>query len=121
MADIERPLSPHLQIYKPQVTSIMSILQRLSGVALFFGLLVLSWGIYAIAQQESERFFAFASSLIGQVFFFGIAWAFIYHLMNGFRYLVWSTGICIRMVSVKASGMVLFPMSLIVTALLWFY
>lgn len=89
-----RPLSPHLQVYKPQLTSITSILHRISGVVLSVGLLYLVCWLIAAAegQEEFDRLQDFNGSFIGRLLLFGWSSAFFYHLLNGMRHLAWDAG-----------------------------
>lgn len=94
MTPVERPLSPHLQIYKPQLTSVLSITHRVMGLALSIGSIFLVW--WLVAAATSERAFAraqwFFGSWLGLLLLFGWTFAFFYHLCNGIRHLVWDTG-----------------------------
>lgn len=90
----ERPLSPHLQVYRWQVQMVTSILHRATGVVLAVGLLGLVWGLLALAAGP-ERWAAFAAcagSPFGKVVLFGFSWALAYHLINGIRHLVQDAG-----------------------------
>ncbi len=90
----ERPLSPHLQVYKWQVQMVTSILHRATGMALAVGMLAMVWGLLALAGGP-ERWDAFAAcvgSPLGQVVLFGFAWSLAYHLINGIRHLVQDAG-----------------------------
>src|SRR4029450_218052 len=104
MADLEtgvttgeartRPLSPHLQIYRPTLTMMMSIVHRITGAALFFGTLLLVWWVGAAASGAN----AYATvqwvmeTLIGRLILFGYTWALIHHMLGGIRHLIWDTG-----------------------------
>ena len=97
MADVNRghrPLSPHLQIYKPMLTTLMSILHRLTGAALYFGTLLLAWWLIAAASGESYYNFVtdLAGSFVGRLILFGYTWALIHHLLGGIRHFIWDTG-----------------------------
>ena len=89
-----RPLSPHLQIYKPIPTMVMSIVHRITGVALYFGTLVVAW--WLIAASTSESYFDFVQTFIGTWFgrliLFGFTWALMHHMLGGIRHLIWDTG-----------------------------
>jgi succinate dehydrogenase / fumarate reductase cytochrome b subunit len=89
-----RPLSPHLQIYKPILTMVMSILHRLTGIALYAGTLLLAW--WLIAASTDAKAFATASWLIasiyGRLVLFGFTWALFTHLLGGIRHIFWDTG-----------------------------
>src|SRR5579884_4522645 len=92
-APAARPLSPHLQIYKPLLTMVMSIVHRITGIGLYFGTLLLAWWLIAAAGPNGyARFEAFAGSLIGRLILFGYTWALIHHMLGGIRYLIWDTG-----------------------------
>ena len=89
-----RPLSPHLQIYKPMLTMMMSIVHRLTGMALYFGSLLLAW--WLIAAATGPDYFSFvnglAGTLIGKLVLFGYTWALIHHMFGGIRHFIWDTG-----------------------------
>ncbi|MFK8252707.1 succinate dehydrogenase, cytochrome b556 subunit [Ancylobacter terrae] len=89
-----RPLSPHLQIYRPMLTMMMSIVHRITGVALYVGTLLLAW--WLVAAATSPAAFATANavlgSLIGKVVLFGYSWALIHHMLGGVRHFIWDTG-----------------------------
>ena len=90
----ERPLSPHLQVYKWQVQMVTSILHRATGMALVVGMLGMVWGLSALAAGP-ERWQAFADcvgSPFGKIVLFGFSWALAYHLINGIRHLVQDAG-----------------------------
>jgi succinate dehydrogenase / fumarate reductase cytochrome b subunit len=88
-----RPLSPHLQIYKPMLTMMMSIAHRITGAALYFGMVLLAWWLIAAASGPNAYadFEAFAGSIIGRVILFGYTWALMHHLLGGIRHLIWDT------------------------------
>lgn len=94
MASENRPLSPHLQVYKPQITSVLSILHRTTGVGLGIGTLLLAWWLIAAAAGPDafETAQAFIGSVIGRILLFGFTIALFYHLANGIRHLVWDAG-----------------------------
>ena len=90
----ERPLSPHLQVYRWQVQMVTSILHRATGMALVVGALGMVWGLLSLAAGEARwaAFTACAGSLPGRVVLFGFSWALAYHLINGIRHLVQDAG-----------------------------
>ncbi len=94
MSNTERPLSPHLSIYRWPITMALSILHRATGVAMTLGLIVLAaWLMSAVAGAvKYDQFAALMSTLIGQLFLIGLSFAFFFHLANGIRHLVWDTG-----------------------------
>ncbi|MDE3238843.1 MAG: succinate dehydrogenase, cytochrome b556 subunit [Paracoccaceae bacterium] len=97
MADVNRgnrPLSPHLQIYRPQITSVTSIFTRITGNALIVAAVLIVWWLLAAATSES--YFKVANfvitSWLGQVVMFGSLWAVWYHFLAGLRHLYWDSG-----------------------------
>jgi succinate dehydrogenase / fumarate reductase cytochrome b subunit len=90
----ERPLSPHLQIWRPTLTMTMSIVHRVTGVALYFGTLLVAWWLLAAASGPAaySHFEGFMGSVIGRLVLFGYTWALIHHMLGGIRHLIWDTG-----------------------------
>jgi succinate dehydrogenase / fumarate reductase cytochrome b subunit len=90
----ERPLSPHLQVWRPQINMVMSILHRITGAGLYFGMVLLAWWLLAAASGPAS--FADASwffgTLIGKLVLFGFTWALMHHALGGVRHLIWDTG-----------------------------
>jgi succinate dehydrogenase / fumarate reductase cytochrome b subunit len=93
-AESRRPLSPHLQIYRPTLTMIMSVAHRITGIALYGGTLVLAW--YLIAASSGPAAFAaassFVNSIVGKLILFGFTWALFHHLLGGVRHIIWDAG-----------------------------
>ena len=89
-----RPLSPHLQIYKPMLTMMMSIVHRITGGALYVGTLLLVWWLVAAAAGPNAYASVqwFMETLIGRLILFGYTWALIHHLLGGFRHFMWDLG-----------------------------
>jgi succinate dehydrogenase cytochrome b subunit len=89
-----RPISPHLQIYKPIPTMVMSILHRITGVGLYFATLLVVWWLAAAAAGPS--YFAIANAVLASWFgilvLFAASWALFHHLLGGLRHLIWDTG-----------------------------
>lgn len=89
-----RPLSPHLSIYKPIPTMVMSIAHRLTGIALYFGTLLMAWWLFAAAT--SEPYFDYVQMLLGvwfgKIILVGFTWALVHHMLGGIRHLIWDTG-----------------------------
>jgi len=117
----QRPLSPHLQVYKPQWTSVLSILHRISGVALSAGtLLVVAW---LVALARGPAAFAQMLDLMGHpvvvVALIGWTLALFYHLLNGIRHLIWDTGMMLELKPARASGWIVVASALLLTALVW--
>lgn len=89
-----RPLSPHLQIYKPIPTMVMSIVHRITGGALYFGTVLVAWWLIAAATGEAYFDWVnwFFGSLIGRVILFGYTWALMQHMLGGLRHFMWDMG-----------------------------
>lgn len=89
-----RPLSPHLQIYKPILTMVMSILHRITGAALYFGTILLAW--WLIAAAAGPTYFDFVNelygSILGRLVLFGFTWALVHHMLGGLRHFIWDMG-----------------------------
>ena len=117
----KRPLSPHLQIYKPQITSIMSILHRMTGVALFFGLMLFVCFLLSMAggSESYTDFKEFASSPLGIIIEVGFTFALFYHLFNGIRHLAWDAGHGYNIKCVTKSGIAVLGMTFLATVLSW--
>jgi succinate dehydrogenase / fumarate reductase, cytochrome b subunit len=89
-----RPLSPHLQIYRPMLTMMMSIAHRVTGAALYLGTLLLAWFLIAASAGAGAYELAaqFLNSIAGKLILFGFTWALFHHLLGGIRHIVWETG-----------------------------
>ena len=122
MADTsKRPLSPHLQVYKPQLTSVMSILHRITGAALAAGQFIVIWWLVALATgpQAYAAFQAFAGHPVGLALLFGWSAALFYHLCNGVRHLLWDMGYCLSLKSAYRAGYVVLIVASLLTAATW--
>lgn len=119
MPSVDRPLSPHLQVYRPQITSILSILHRITGVALTFATLLLTWWLVAAAYGP-EPFAdaqAFLGSWIGQLLLWGFTFAVFYHLANGVRHLLWDFGWGFEMDQVRKTGIAVIAFAVVATVI----
>ena len=112
-----RPLSPHLQVYKPQITSVLSIMHRMTGIGLAAGALVLVLWLGAVSAGEAyyELAKAVAMHWFGQIFLIGWMWALFYHFCNGIRHMVWDLGLGLEMSQVRVSGWVVILASILFT------
>lgn len=122
MATQQRPLSPHLQVYKPQLTSTMSIMHRGSGVLLALGAFVLAaWLLAAAGSAEAfAAFQQFAASIIGMVALFAFSAALVYHFLNGLRHLLWDAGWGFEIPKAYASGYTVLTLAVVFTVVLWY-
>ena len=121
MTQANQPLSPHLQIYRPQITSVLSILHRLTGIALGLGTLLLAWWVIAAAvgTQPFASAQAFLASWLGRIILLGFSFALFYHLFNGIRHLFWDMGKGFEIGTTRASGWAVVVLSLGFTLLAW--
>ena len=89
-----RPLSPHLQVYKPIPTMVMSIVHRITGAALYFGTVLVAWWLIAAASGEAYFDWVnwFFGALIGRLVLFGYTWALMHHMLGGLRHFMWDMG-----------------------------
>jgi succinate dehydrogenase / fumarate reductase cytochrome b subunit len=118
---IQRPLSPHLQVYKPQMTSVLSILHRMTGFAMAVGILVVVWMLVAAAsgEQAYNVFLHYVGSKVGMVLLFGWSVAFFYHMSNGIRHLFWDMGYLFKLQNAFRAGYVVLLSTVVLTGLLW--
>jgi succinate dehydrogenase / fumarate reductase cytochrome b subunit len=116
-----RPLSPHLQIYKFIPTMASSIIHRITGGALYFGTLLVAWWLIAIASGEA--YYEAASwvfgSIIGQIILFGFTWALVQHMLGGLRHFMWDLGYGFEKHFTTRMAKASFIAAPIITVLLW--
>jgi len=103
---VKRPLSPHLQVYKPQLTSVLSITHRGTGVFLSLGALVLTYWLVSLAVSEElfNSFHLHTSFWYGKLFLIGFVFSLYYHLANGIRHLFWDIGLGLEISTTYKSG-----------------
>ena len=120
---VPRPLSPHLQVYRPQLTSVLSITHRATGVALAVGTLLLVWWLVSAATGPEQYAVAqsFLGSWLGLLLLLGWTWSLFYHLCNGIRHLFWAMGTGFELKAAYASGWAGVLASRVLTALAWFW
>ena len=118
---IERPLSPHLGIYRLTINMVMSIVHRVTGAALYLGTALLAWWLVALAI--GPKYFAFVNgifgSIPGKIVLFGYTWALMHHMLGGIRHLIWDTGrgFDLRMVNILSWLTIIGSVTL--TAAIW--
>ena len=122
-ARIERPLSPHLQTYRWTLTMALSIVHRATGVALYFGTLLLAWWLIAAASGPGAyaNVQAFTGSIIGKLIVFGYTWALMHHLLGGIRHLIWDTGRGFDLSSVNTISWATVIGSVVLTGAIWLW
>ena len=121
MNDPKNPLSPHLQIYRWQISSLISITHRITGILNFLGLIFISAWISSAGISENlfECFSVFLKSFIGRFILIGFTWSISYHLLSGIRHLFWDLGYGYEIKTANFSGILVILSSLILTIVLW--
>ena len=116
-----RPLSPHLQIYRPQLTSVLSISHRVAGLALVAGTLLLLWWLVAAATgpEAFGRVQRFAGSWLGILVLLGWSFALFWHLCMGLRHLSWDTGWGLDIPNVYRTGWAAVVAAAVLTVIAW--
>lgn len=121
MSTVQRPTSPHLQIYKWGAHMALSIFHRITGVALGAGMLLLAWWLVALASGP-DAYAAFRecmSSVLGKLVLFGFTYALMLHLCNGIRHLFWDMGRGFELETTARSNMLVILGSIVLTVLAW--
>ncbi|MCG7504317.1 succinate dehydrogenase, cytochrome b556 subunit [Mesorhizobium retamae] len=117
----DRPLSPHMTVYRWPVTMTMSILHRVTGGALYFGTLLVAWWLTAAAGPQS--YFDFVNGVFGSWFgrlvLFGYTWALMHHMLGGLRHFVWDTGTALEKHTASKIAWATLVGSVILTILIW--
>ena len=123
MNDFNNPLSPHLQIYRWQISSLLSIAHRISGVTnllalvlIFFWLIFLSFG-----ESNYELFLLIINSFFGKFILIGFTWSMSFHLLSGVRHLAWDLGYGFEIKTANISGIVVIISSLALTIIFWLF
>ena len=123
MNDSKNPLSPHLQIYRWQISSLLSIIHRISGVInllalslIFFWLLVLSFG-----ESNYELFLLTINSFFGKFILIGFTWSMCFHILSGTRHLAWDLGYGFEIKTANISGIIVIISSLALTIIFWLF
>ena len=121
MNNTDRPLSPHLSIYRWPVTMVSSILHRATcvGMAIGFVLFVVWLADMAVGPDAYAALMSALDSTIGRVLLIGWSWAFFYHLANGIRHLVWDAGYGFEKNQADASAWIVIVLSVLATAGFW--
>ncbi|RYE06578.1 MAG: succinate dehydrogenase, cytochrome b556 subunit [Rickettsiaceae bacterium] len=119
----KRPISPHLSIYRKQISTVLSIFHRITGIMLFFSLLLLSWGfiIKILANFDILAFDLFGKIMLLKIAIFIVSYCLFYHLSNGIRHLFWDMGFGFSIKAMNISGWSAILISSIMTTLFWLY
>ena len=116
-----RPLSPHLQVYRPQLTSVLSILHRTTGLFLVLGTTVIAlWVItLALGHNVFDSYQIWLGSFVGKALLFGWSFSLFFHWANGIRHLLWDFGWGYEIERVYMTGWFVVSISVVLTGLLW--
>ena len=119
--EAERPLSPHLQIYRPMLTMMMSIAHRITGASLAVGFALLTWWLVAISigPEAYATVDSFFGSFIGRLLLFLFTWSLIHHMLGGIRHLIWDTGAGLDKVSIEVFAWLTLISAIVLTVLIW--
>jgi succinate dehydrogenase / fumarate reductase cytochrome b subunit len=120
-SDAERPLSPHLQIYAPSISMVMSILHRMTGAALYLGsALLAAWLIAAASGKEAfDALNGLFATWLGRLVLVGYTWALIHHMVGGIRHLIWDTGRGFALPTVDLLSWLTITLSIGITVAVW--
>ena len=121
MTDNQNPLSPHLQIYRWHISSLLSIIHRIAGVINLFSLILIFFWLLFLSLGESnyELFLLMINSFIGKFILIGFTWSMIFHLLSGIRHLAWDFGYGFEIKTANISGIIVIISSLVLTVIFW--
>ena len=123
MNDSNNPLSPHLQIYRWHISSLLSITHRIAGVINLLALILIFFWLVVLSLGESnyELFLSIINSFFGKSILIGFAWSMSFHLLSGIRHLVWDLGYGFEIKTANISGIIVIISSLALTIAFWLF
>ena len=123
MSDSKNPLSPHLQIYRWHISSLLSITHRISGVINLLGLILIFLWLLFLSTGESnyEVFLLSINSCFGKFILIGLTWSMSFHILIGIRHLAWDLGYGFEIKTANISGLIVIVSSLILTVIIWLF
>ena len=123
MNDSNNPLSPHLQIYRWHISSLLSITHRIAGIINLFALILIFFWLIVLSLGESnyELFLIIINSFFGKFILIGFSWSMIFHLLSGIRHLAWDLGYGFEIKTANISGVVVIISSLVLTIIFWLF
>ena len=123
MNDFKNPLSPHLQIYRWHISSLLSITHRISGVINLLALiLIFFWLIFlSLGENNYQSFLLIINSFIGKFILIGFTWSMSFHLLSGIRHLVWDLGYGFEIKTANITGIIVIISSLALTIIFWLF
>ncbi len=121
MNDSRNPLSPHLQIYRWQINSLLSITHRISGLINLFALILIFFWLAVLSFNESnyELFLSIINSFFGKFILIGFTWSMCFHILSGIRHLIWDLGYGFEIKTANFSGIIVIIFSFILTIVFW--
>ena len=121
MNDSKNPLSPHLQIYRWHISSLLSITHRIVGVINLLALILMSFWllVLSLGKNNYELFLLMNNSFFGKFILIGFTWSMIFHLLSGIRHLVWDLGYGFEIKTANISGIIVIISSLVLTIIFW--
>ncbi len=121
MNDSKNPLSPHLQIYRWHISSLLSITHRITGIINLLALILIFFWLLALSFSESnyELFLLIINSFFGKFILIGFSWSMSFHLLSGIRHLVWDLGYGFEIKTANISGIIVIIFSLVLTIIFW--
>ena len=123
MNDFKNPLSPHLQIYRWHISSLVSITHRISGVINLLSLILIFFWLIALSLGESnyESFLLIINSFFGKFILIGFSWSMCFHILSGIRHLMWDFGYGFEIRTANVSGIIVIILSLFFTTVFWLF
>jgi len=123
MNDFKNPLSPHLQIYRWHISSLLSITHRISGVVNLLALILIFFWLTALSLGENnyESFLLIINSFFGKFILIGFTWSMIFHSLSGVRHLIWDLGYGFEIKTANISGIIVIISSLVLTIIFWLF
>ena len=121
MSDSKNPLSPHLQIYRWHISSLLSITHRISGIINLLGLILIFFWLLVLNLGESnyELFLLLINSFFGKFVLIGFTWSMSFHILSGIRHLAWDFGYGFEIKTANISGIIVVVSSLVLTIIFW--
>ena len=123
MNDSKNPLSPHLQIYRWHISSLLSITHRISGVVNLLALILIFFWLITLSLGENnyESFLLVINSFFGKFILIGFTWSMIFHSLSGVRHLIWDLGYGFEIKTANISGIIVIISSLVLTIIFWLF
>ena len=123
MNDSKNPLSPHLQIYRWHISSLLSITHRISGVLNLFGLILIFFWLVVLSLGENnyQLFLLIINSFFGKFILIGFTWSMSFHVLSGIRHLAWDLGYGFEIRTANISGIIVIVFSLVQTIIFWLF